>query len=102
MNEKELTNLLSADLSGESKIKESLKLKLLTPAPRKRAPYFALSGALACAAAVIMVLIFKPHSAPHDEYEYAFYPMSSLEQYSDGYGASGPRGLITYITETNV
>jgi len=98
--EEQIKNLLSADLSGESKIKESLKFKLLNQnAAQPDKKRFALGAAFLAATAVLMVFVLTT-GKKREEYTYNQYPMAPIMQVTDNYGASGPRGLN--LTEVNL
>lgn len=97
MNEKQIKTLLSADLSGESKIKESLKLNL--SAKRSHRSVYPLLCA-ATAAACALVLFFKIDKPK--EYEYNDYPLAPLTYVQDSYGAAGLAGLQLDIMEINL
>ncbi len=81
-----------ADLSGESRVKNALKERLLAKAERRssRSPFVWLLPAAALAAAMIVVNT-RREPPPSPSYSYAL-P-------SDGYGECGRQGLADYMSE---
>lgn len=83
--------LRRADFSGESRVRDTLRERLLDPEarPRRRAP--ALAWLVPAAAAAALLLVFSPRHKPA--------PAAYGQSYSlpdDGYGACGRRGLQDY------
>ena len=103
-DEEQIKNLLRADLSGESKIKESLKLKLLNRnagASAKRRFAFGAAAFAACAA-VAVIFVLKTDGNVKEEYVYNYYPTAPMIIYADRYGAAGPSGLTEKLSEVNL
>ena len=89
--------LRRTDLSGESRVKNTLRTSLLDRAerPRKRVP--ALAWLLPAAAAAGLFFMFgpRPEKAAPEATAYA----SAYSLQDDGFGACGRRGLDDYQAE---
>ncbi len=81
-----------ADLSGESRVKNALKERLLAKAETRgrRSPFVWLLPAAALTAGLIVVNIW--HEPPQS-------PSYSYAPPSDGYGECGRQGLADYMAE---
>jgi len=89
--------LRRTDLSGESRVKNTLRTSLLDRAerPRKRAP--ALAWLLPAAAAAGLFFMFGPRPEKAAPEPAAYAAAYSLQD--DGFGACGRRGLDDYQAE---
>ncbi len=84
-----------ADFSGESRVRDDLKARLLARAEKRarRGRFVWLLPAAALATALILVNVLRHRPLPPPGPAYAY----SLP--SDGYGDCGRRGLPDYTTE---
>ena len=86
-----------ADLSGESRVKNALKERLLAKAERRssRSPFVWLLPAAALAAALL--IMFRPGPGPARP-GYVFYASYGLSD--DGYDQCGRQGLGDYLADS--
>jgi hypothetical protein len=93
-SEEKIIKLLGEDFSGESKIRQSLKLRLPGKNEKGDRKKLFLKISFSAAAVLLMFALFalKKNSA-REQYVYGHYPVSPLNFYSNNYGKAGPRGL---------
>lgn len=98
--EEKIIQMLGADLSAQSKIKQSLKMRLVEKAQKKNRKVLFLSLTLSAAAAVAVFFLLpfaaknppKP-AAAEKLYVYNDKPVNYSMINNDVYGEAGPRGL---------